>query len=77
MKMDTKLSQSATWTLILGGFALLVAMGKLDLLVVLIPTAAVLAYGISWIFQGKTSDKRLKIEAGPEERSESLPSGPS
>jgi hypothetical protein len=53
MKMDQKLSQSATWTLILGGFALLVAMGKLDLLVVLIPTAAVLAYGISWIFQGK------------------------
>jgi hypothetical protein len=53
MKMDQKLSQSATWTLILVGCALLVAMGKLDLLVVLIPTAAVLAYGISWIFQGK------------------------
>jgi hypothetical protein len=53
MNMDTKASQSATWTLILGGFALLVAMGKLDLLVVLIPTAAVLAYGISWVFRGK------------------------
>jgi hypothetical protein len=51
--MDTKLSQSATWTLILGGFVLLVVVGKLDLLVVLIPTAAVLAYGISWILQGK------------------------
>jgi hypothetical protein len=53
MKMDTKLSRSAAWTLILGGFGLLVVMGKLDLLVVLIPSAAVLAYGISWIFQGK------------------------
>ena len=75
--MDKKLSHSAAWTLILGGFVLLVVVGQLDLLVVLIPTAAVLAYGISWIFQGKTSDKRLKIEAGPEERSESVPSGPS
>jgi hypothetical protein len=53
MKMDTKLSQSAAWTLILGGLALLLAMGQLDWLVVLIPTAAVLAYGISHIFQGK------------------------
>jgi hypothetical protein len=53
MKMDTKLSQSATWTLILGGLALLLVMGQLDWLVVLIPTAAVLAYGISCIFQGK------------------------
>ena len=51
--MDEKLSQSATWSLILAGLVLLAAMGKLDLLVVLIPTAAVLAYGISWIFQGK------------------------
>jgi hypothetical protein len=53
MKMDTKLSQSATWTPILGGLVLLVVVGKLDLLVVLIPTAAVLAYGISWVFQSK------------------------
>ena len=51
--MDTKLSQSAAWTLILGGLVLLVVIGQLDLLVVLIPTAAVLAYGISWIFQSK------------------------
>jgi hypothetical protein len=52
-KMDKKLSQSAAWTLILGGVVLLVVIGQLDLLVVLIPTAAVIAYGISWIFQGK------------------------
>ena len=51
--MDKKLSQSAAWTLILGGFVFLVVLGQLDLLVVLIPTAAVIAYGISWIFPGK------------------------
>jgi len=51
--MDTKLSQSAALTLILGGLVLLVVIGQLDLLVVLIPTAAVIAYGISWIFPGK------------------------
>ena len=51
--MDQKLSQSAAWTLVLGGFVFLVVIGQLDLLVVLIPTAAVIAYGISWIFQGK------------------------
>ena len=51
--MDKKLSQSAAWTLILGGFVLLVVVGQLDLLVVLIPTAGVIAYAISWIFQGK------------------------
>jgi hypothetical protein len=51
--MDKKLSQSAAWTLILGGLVLLVVIGQLDLLVVLIPTAAVIAYGISWIFQAK------------------------
>ena len=51
--MDKKLSQSAAWTLILSGFVFLVVIGQLDLLVVLLPTAAVIAYGISWIFQGK------------------------
>lgn len=51
--MDKKLSQSAAWTLILGGFVFLVVIGQLDLLVVLLPTAAVIAYGISWIFQVK------------------------
>jgi hypothetical protein len=51
--MDTKLSQSAACTLILGGLVLLVVIGQLDLLVVLIPAAAVIAYGISWSFPGK------------------------
>jgi hypothetical protein len=50
--MDKKFSQSAPGILILAGFVLLVVMGKLDLLVVLIPSAAVLAYGIRRLFQG-------------------------
>jgi hypothetical protein len=42
-----KINSKAGWTLILGAFLLLAVAGKLDLLVVLIPTAAVLAYGIT------------------------------
>jgi hypothetical protein len=52
--MDKKLSQSAAWTLILAGLVLLVVVGQLDWLVVLLPTAAVIAFGISWIFPGKS-----------------------
>ena len=49
-----KLSLKAGWTLILGAVLLLVAVGKLDLLLVLIPTAAVLAYAITRFPHDKT-----------------------
>ena len=36
------------WILTLAGILLLIVIGRLDLLVVLIPTAAVLAFGVLW-----------------------------
>jgi hypothetical protein len=40
------------WALIAAGVFLLAAKGELSLLLVLLPVAAVLAYGFSWIVRG-------------------------
>jgi hypothetical protein len=45
--MDVLSSKAAGWTLVVGGFLLLVAMGRLGLAVVLIPMAAAVAYGVT------------------------------
>lgn len=37
------------WTLALAGFLLLLAIGKLDLLIVLLPMATLVACGFLWI----------------------------
>ncbi len=50
-------TSKAVWTLVLGAFLLLAAAGRLDLLVVLIPVAAVLAYAASRIFHEETGLK--------------------
>jgi hypothetical protein len=49
-----KINSKAGWTLVVGACLLLVVSGRLDLLGVLVPVAAVLAYGISRIPHDKT-----------------------
>jgi len=51
--MRTK--SKAGWIFVLGAFLPLVVTGKLDLLLVLIPAAAVLAYGITRLPHDRTS----------------------
>jgi hypothetical protein len=46
--------QSAVWILILGAVLLLVTLGKLDLLVILLPLSLLLAYGIGGAGHDKT-----------------------
>jgi len=41
-----KIDQYAGWILVLGAILLLVTLGKLDLLVILLPLSLLLAYGI-------------------------------
>jgi len=48
------INQCAGWTLVLGAILLLVTLGKLDLLVVLLPLSLLLAYGIGCSAHGKT-----------------------
>jgi hypothetical protein len=50
-----KIKSKAGWTLVVGAFLLLVLAGKLDLLVVLIPSAAVVAYAITRLPDDKTN----------------------
>lgn len=45
---------AAAWTLILGSLLLLVTLGKLDLLVVLLPISLLLGYGLLWLGGSKT-----------------------
>jgi hypothetical protein len=42
----TNTFRSACWTLVLGGFLFLAALGKLDLLVILLPLSLLLAFAI-------------------------------
>ena len=46
--------QSAGWILVLGAILLLVTLGKLDLLVLLLPLSLLLAYGIGCSGHDKT-----------------------
>jgi hypothetical protein len=39
-------NQCASWVLVLGAIALLVTVGRLDLLVILLPLSLLLAFGI-------------------------------
>jgi len=48
------INQCAGWTLVLGAILLLVTLGKLDLLVVLLPLSILLAYGIGCSGHDKT-----------------------
>jgi hypothetical protein len=43
------MNSTAGWTLALACLLLLAILGKLDMLVVLIPLAALLAYSLSWV----------------------------
>jgi hypothetical protein len=56
--MDWHNSKASGWTLVVGGFLLLAAMGKLDLVVLLLPIAAVVAYGITRLPAGNTALRR-------------------
>jgi hypothetical protein len=47
--MQTKISKAAGWFLFAGGFLLLAFSGKLDWLVILVPTSLVLGYGMAWM----------------------------
>ena len=47
-------SQCAFWILVLGAVLLLVSLGKLDLLVILLPLSLLLAYGIGCAGRDKT-----------------------
>jgi len=40
-------SKAAGWTLAIGGFLLLIARGGMDLVVLLVPAAAAVAYGVT------------------------------
>jgi hypothetical protein len=42
------INQYAGWILVLGAIVLLVTLGKLDLLVILLPLSLLLAYGIGY-----------------------------
>jgi hypothetical protein len=42
------------WTLIIASLFLLMAMGKLDLLLILIPPSLLLGYGLLWLGGSKT-----------------------
>jgi hypothetical protein len=42
------------WTLIIASLFLLMAMGKLDLLLILIPLSLLLGYGLLWLGGSKT-----------------------
>lgn len=48
------INQCAGWTLVLGSILLLVTLGKVDLLVVLLPLSLLLAYGIGCSRHNKT-----------------------
>jgi hypothetical protein len=50
-----RIKLNAGWTLVGGAILLLVFAGKLDLLVVLIPSAAVVAYAIARLPDDKTN----------------------
>jgi hypothetical protein len=50
--MDVHNSRVAGWILALGGFLLLAAMGKLDLVILLIPIAAAVGYGVARLLRG-------------------------
>jgi hypothetical protein len=56
MNIDSK---AAAWTLIGVSLLLLVAMGKLDLLVVLVPVSLLLGYGLLWLGRNKTGLTRV------------------
>jgi hypothetical protein len=47
-------NQRTGWALVLGAILLLVALGKLDLLVILLPLALVVAYGFGCSGSDKT-----------------------
>jgi hypothetical protein len=51
---NMNLNQCAGWTLVLGAILLLVTLGELDLLVILVPLALLLAFGIGCSGQEKT-----------------------
>jgi hypothetical protein len=48
------INQDAGWTLVLGAILLLVTLGKLDLLVILLPVSLLLAYAIGCAGHDKT-----------------------
>lgn len=48
------MNSKAGWTLVLAGILLLAALGKLDMLLVSLPLAAVVACTVSWIDRGHT-----------------------
>jgi len=48
------INQCVGWTLVLGAILLLVSLGKLDLLVVLLPLSLLLAYAIGCSGHSKT-----------------------
>jgi len=48
------INQCAGWAMVLGAILLLVTLGKLDLLVVLLPLSLLLAYGIGCSGHDKT-----------------------
>ncbi|HEX4425580.1 MAG TPA: hypothetical protein VH079_09275 [Terriglobales bacterium] len=47
-------NRKTAWTLIIGTLFLLMAMGKLDLLFVLVPLSLLLGYGLLWLGGTKT-----------------------
>jgi hypothetical protein len=58
--MRTRNSKPAAGILIVVGLFLLIALGKLDLLAILLPISLLLAYGIAW--SGAT---RTRLTSGP------------
>jgi hypothetical protein len=48
------INQCAGWAMVLGSIVLLVSLGKLDLLVILLPLSLLLAYGIGCSGPDKT-----------------------
>ena len=46
-------NSKAGWTLVISTLFLLMVMGRLDLLLVLIPTSLLLGYGLLWLGGGK------------------------
>jgi hypothetical protein len=55
--MNANGSNSAVWMLLLAGFLLLLTTGRLDLLLLLIPSAVVAAYAIAWLLRDDTAVK--------------------
>jgi hypothetical protein len=47
-------SGKAGWALVIGAFVWLIVMGKLDLLVALLPLALLVGYGLLWLGGTKT-----------------------